>query len=371
MTTARPASLDGEPGASSSQRLGGVDVARAVALLGMVAAHVGGVADELDWSDPGSWSAVVNGRSASLFAVLAGMSVGLVSGRRTPPAAPAIGRVRRGLALRAVVVVVVGLLLMALGTPVYVILPTYGVLFLLTLPVLRWRAPALVALAVGAALAAAPVAVAIVPLYADADQFGVQLGLVYPVVTFAAFVFVGLAVVRGGMLTGRRRQVVLLVVGAGTAAVAYTVGNLLAPVPADSADAFPGVPFVPDGADPRAALAQVFLSPRDHSSSVVDVVGTAGIALAVLALCTLLVDGRGPRVHRVVFPLVAVGAMPLSAYALHVAVLAAFPDVPVGPTTWLGYAVGLVLCAMVWRRYLGRGPLERLTARIAGTTAPR
>jgi uncharacterized membrane protein YeiB len=173
------------------------------------------------------------------------------------------------------------------------------------------------------------------------------------------------------MLTGRRRQVVLLGVGVVTAAAAYTVGNVFAPVPADTVGAFPGVPYVPDGADTRTALAQVFLSPRDHSSSVVDVVGTAGVALAVLALCTLLVDGRGPRVQRAVFPLVALGAVPLSAYALHIVVLAAFPDVADGPTTWLGYAVGLTLAAMVWRRYLGRGPLERLTAQIAGAVPAR
>ncbi|WIB13104.1 heparan-alpha-glucosaminide N-acetyltransferase domain-containing protein [Curtobacterium sp. MCPF17_052] len=196
MTTLRPVPRRGVPGVASSGRLVGVDVARSLALFGMMAAHVGDVAENVDWADPTSFGAVVNGRSAALFAVLAGVSIGLVSGRDRPPGPPDIGRVRARLALRAVVVVVVGLLLMALQTPVYVVLPTYGALFLLALPVLRWRPWALFLLAVACAVAAAPVALAILPLYAEAGMFGVQLGLVYPVVTFAAYVLVGLAVAR-------------------------------------------------------------------------------------------------------------------------------------------------------------------------------
>lgn len=365
MTATRPVSLRGAPGAPSSDRLVGVDVARALALLGMMAAHVGDVAETVDWSDPASWGAVVNGRSAALFAVLAGVSIGLVSGRADPPGPPRIGRIRARLALRAVVVVVVGLLLMALGTPVYVVLPTYGALFLLALPVLRWRPWALLLLAAGCAVASAPVVIAILPVYADADMFGVQLGLVYPVVTFATYVLVGLAVARmrpGGAV----RQVVLLTSGVVVATVASVVGTVAAPVPADTTAAFPGVPFVPRGSDAGQAFAQVFLSPRDHSSSVVDVVGTAAVAVAVIALCRLLVDGRGPVVARVAFPLAAVGSMPLTVYALHLVVIAAWPDLPHGATTWWAFTVGAVVVAMAWRRFLGRGPLERVTALVAG-----
>ncbi|NII42022.1 putative membrane protein YeiB [Curtobacterium flaccumfaciens] len=364
MTTLRPAPPRGAPGAAPSGRLVGVDVARSLALFGMMAAHVGDVAENVDWTDPTSLGAVVNGRSAALFAVLAGVSIGLVSGRDHPPGPPQIGRVRARLALRAVVVVVVGLLLMALQTPVYVVLPTYGALFLLALPVLRWRPSALLLLAAGCAAAAAPVAIAILPLYADADMFGVQLGLVYPVVTFATYVLVGLAVARSRP-GGAGRQVLLLASGTVVATAAYVVGNAAAPIPFDTTSAFPGVPFVPSGSDAGQTFAQVFLSPRDHSSSVVDVVGTAAIAVAVIALCRLVVDGHGPLVTRIAFPFAAVGSMPLTVYALHLVVIAVWPDLPHGPRTWWGFVVGAVLFAMLWRRFLGRGPLERLTAQIA------
>lgn len=364
MTTARPAPPAAMRGVSVERgRLQGVDVARALALLGMMAAHIGGIAESVDWTDPSSWSAVAHGRPSTLFAVLAGVSIGLTSGRTTPPGPPAIGRIRARLAIRAAAVVLVGLALMALDTPVYVILPTYGALFVLVLPVLRLRARWLLVLAGVCAVASPVAALAAVPLYADADMFGVQLGLVYPVVTFLAYVLVGLAVARVG-LAARRNQVVLLVVGAAVAATGYAVGTTLAPVPGDAALAFPGVPYAPEGATAGQALAQVFASPRDHSSSVVDVVATAGVAVAVIALCTLLFDGRGRLADRIAFPLAAVGSMPLSVYAGHLVVIAVLSTYPESGTAWAWFAIGSVLAAMVWRAVFGRGPLERLVAAL-------
>ncbi len=329
----------------------------------MMAAHVGGIADQVEWSDPGTWAAVANGRPSSLFAVLAGVSIGLTSGRSTPPGPPEIGRIRGRLAVRAAVVIALGLLLMALQTPVYVILPTYGALFLLVIPVLRVRARWLLVLAGGCAVVSPVAALAVVPLYGDAGLWEAQLGLVYPVVTFLAYVLVGLAVARGG-LGARRVQVGLLAVGAVVAAAAYAVGNTLAPVPVDAAKAFPGLPFAGEGSTPSEAVAQLFLSPRDHSSSIVDVVGTAGVAVAVIALCTLVFDGRGRTLRRVAFPLAATGSMPLSVYAGHIVVLALLPGFPDSGVAWWCFAVGSVLSAMTWRTFLGRGPLERLTARL-------
>ncbi|MDM7890947.1 heparan-alpha-glucosaminide N-acetyltransferase domain-containing protein [Curtobacterium caseinilyticum] len=372
MSTARPAPPTAMRGVLVAPgRLQGVDVARALALLGMMAAHIGGIADELDWADPATWSAVAHGRPSTLFAVLAGVSIGLTSGRTSPPGPPAIGRVRARLAVRAVVVIAVGLVLMALETPVYVILPTYGALFLLVVPVLRLRSAWLLLLAGACALASPTVALATAPLYAGAGTWEVQLGLVYPVVTFLAYVLVGLAVARAG-LEARRTQVALLASGAVAAAAAYAVGNALAPVPADAALAFPGVPWAPLGSSESVALAQLFLSPRDHSSSVVDVVGTAGVAVAVIALCTLLVDRRGRAVARIAYPLAAVGSMPLTVYAGHIVVIAFLPEYPESTTAWAAFALGSVLFAMLWRAFLGRGPLERLVARLTGLVpAPR
>src|SRR6478735_3073256 len=80
------------------QRITGVDVARGLAVLGMMTAHVGPGGPEDPW--PWSLAQVVDGRSAALFVLLSGVSVEL------------------------------------LGTPVAVILPTYAVLFACAVPLL-------------------------------------------------------------------------------------------------------------------------------------------------------------------------------------------------------------------------------------------
>ncbi|MBF4613662.1 heparan-alpha-glucosaminide N-acetyltransferase domain-containing protein [Curtobacterium sp. VKM Ac-1376] len=391
MTGPRPAPPTAERGASViGARLQGVDVARAVALLGMMAAHVGGVADQLEWTDPATWSAVAHGRPSALFAVLAGVSIGLTSGRTAPPAPPTIGRVRARLAVRAAVVVAIGFVLIALDTPVYVILPTYGVLFLLVVPVLRLRPAPLLGIAACAAVLSPIVATAIAPAYADAGMVGVQLGLVYPVVTFLAYVLVGLAVARSGLGPRRRfpddapaacgpcrwgeargRQVALLASGALVAAAAYVVGAVLAPLPDDAALAFPGVPYAGASSTPAEALAQLFLSPRDHSSSIVDVIGSAGVAVAVIALCTLVFDGRGRIAERIAFPLAAVGSMPLTIYSGHLVVIALLPAYPGSAEAWGWFALGSVVFAMLWRRFLGRGPLERVVGALASLVPMR
>ena len=57
-------------------RLFGLDAARGLALLGMFAAHTLATTGET----------VVDGRSAILFATVAGASLGLITGGATPPA---------------------------------------------------------------------------------------------------------------------------------------------------------------------------------------------------------------------------------------------------------------------------------------------
>ncbi|WNY34846.1 hypothetical protein Q9Q99_06885 [Curtobacterium flaccumfaciens] len=103
---------------------------------------------------------------------------------------------------------------------------------------LRLRPAALLGIAAVCALLSPVAALAIAPAYADAGMVGVQLGLVYPVVTFLAYVLVGLAVARVG-LEDRGRQVALLVSGALVAATAARRG--LVPRPAAGRRG-PGVP---------------------------------------------------------------------------------------------------------------------------------
>ena len=55
-------------------RIGGVDLARGLAVLGMFAAHLLWITEPFDVLEPDTWIAVVSGRSSILFATLAGVS---------------------------------------------------------------------------------------------------------------------------------------------------------------------------------------------------------------------------------------------------------------------------------------------------------
>jgi uncharacterized membrane protein len=64
-----------------TKRVVGVDVARALALVGMMATHI---LPGLEQGQVSFSHQLAAGRASALFAVLAGVSLVLVAGRRTP-----------------------------------------------------------------------------------------------------------------------------------------------------------------------------------------------------------------------------------------------------------------------------------------------
>ncbi|MCV2394014.1 DUF1624 domain-containing protein [Actinotalea sp. M2MS4P-6] len=317
------------PGAEG--RIVGVDVARGLAVLGMAAAHVG---DAGTWDEVTGALQLADGRSAATFATLAGVSIGLLSGGRSPRDLP-VARAR--IATRAVLIGTLGVLLMALGTPVVVILPSYAVMFLLALPVLG-ASPRLltglagVVLVVGAAVHEAVRDAA----WALEWPVSILLGHYYPVVVWTAYLLAGLAVVRAGLL-GRPARLAaiglaLALVGYGTGAVAAFVAGPVAGGPLD-------------------------LTP--HSSTVPEALGNLGVAFVVLA-GSLAVSRRLPGV---VAPLAATGALALTAYTGQVVAIAVLGrDVVYQPSNVVlaAFVVVTVAACWVWRSLWGRGPLERL-----------
>src|SRR6185312_14577707 len=101
-----PAPPPARTGRLVSRRVEGVDVARGVALIGIVIINLlpsGGVADTV-------WT-LTGGRAAALFALIAGISIALQSGGRRPPAGRAMTASRAALALRGLMILGIGLLL--------------------------------------------------------------------------------------------------------------------------------------------------------------------------------------------------------------------------------------------------------------------
>lgn len=377
-TTRRPEPLISPPSvappARTGARLVGIDVARSLALFGMIVAHVGAVPSVIDWGQPNTWLGIVDGRSSTLFAILAGVSIAIVTGRSTPVAVAALGRARVRLTIRAVVLIAVGFLLMALGTPVAVILPTYGVLFLLSLPVLRWRRRWLLLVTGLTVVLSIPVATVAAVVYYNTSAYTNQLGLIYPPVTFLGYLLVGLAVGRSD-LASRTVQTTLLWLGSAMAIVAYTVGELLAPLD-PKAFAYPGVPAMEGATTASGRVLAEWFSPRGHSASVVDMLGSIGVSIAVIGLCSLLFTDRQGIVARIVArPFAAVGSMPLSIYTLHIVVLALLLARPQGldygaKTVWM-FVLGSTLFALLWSRFVGRGPLEAGLARLTSGVGRR
>lgn len=204
----------------------GLDVARALALLGMIGAHVG-TTGEFVLGDPTTWGALVHGRSSILFAVLAGVSISLMTGRETVPIPERITQIRLSLLGRGAAIFAIGLLLELLNTPIAVILTVYGILYIVAIPFLRWSPRRLLIGAVVLAAAGPPLLSLVQSLLLLPMGPGLDLVLfgTYPVTVWMAFIFAGMAL--GRLRPDRiRTAVVCLIVGVVLSIVGYGIGAL-------------------------------------------------------------------------------------------------------------------------------------------------
>lgn len=387
-------------------RLVGVDVARSLAIIGMIGAHIGvtGVDDsgQLDWGNPASWGAIVHGHSSVLFAVIAGVSLALLSGRSAIPAGADLARVRLGLVGRGLAVFGVGLVLELLGTPVAVILTLWGMVFLLAPAFIAWRARTLVIAAGTLALAGPPLLETIRILSVGTGGSGAYLVLIgiYPLSVWLAFVFAGLALGRLGL---ERTRVLLVALGVGVGlAILGPVLNWLAQLGVFGsliAEVLSGewwMGFSGDGGSARSLSGSLsgsssyVLLPGDvggyldqistgweqvlvslfevdpHSGGTLEILGSGGLAVAIIALCVLV----AARIRPVIVPLAALGSMPLTAYSAHIVSLMILQGGPGGyleadNLVWAVTVGALLVACTLWTLFLGRGPLERLVARAA------
>lgn len=344
-------------------RIPGIDLARGLAVLGMLAAHLITI-DRLVWTDPSTWAGLVQGRSSILFATLAGVSIGLVTGGERPFEGERMTTARMRLVVRAFLLWVLGVALIATGAPVIVILPAYAILFLLAIPFTRLSPRTLLLLAAGLALVTPVVAAAIdaQPFWATdgGKAFGAVIGWRYPFVSWITFVVLGLAIARVGVRR-TRVQVSILVAGIALAAVAGTL------------DALTGSTAEPDD---RTLWDRIWTGAA-HSGGLLEIVGSGGFALAVIGASLLACR---TVVVWAVLPLRAVGAMPLSAYAGQIVVWAAVSSALLGAPGKLfafraldpfpAFAIGTIVACTVWALAVGRGPLEWATDRVVRLAVP-
>ncbi|GAA3774334.1 DUF418 domain-containing protein [Streptomyces phyllanthi] len=366
-------------------RLIGVDLARGLAVFGMYAAHVG--PDPARGGVIGHLMELAHGRASALFAFLAGFSIMLITGRRTPKTGRAGRQAVAKVVIRALVLLVLGTWLTSTGTPVEVILAFYGLYFLLVLPLYRLSAVPLAVIAGAGALVLPQIlyvvqhalpaegAEGVWAWPADADGI-VSLLFTgsYPALTWIPFVIAGMAVARLD-LAATAVRIRLAVTGLALAVIGYggswlalhLVPGALSKLSADSWGEGVGGSAssawwsdtwgYPDGTTPAGLLVA---SP--HSETTLSILGNTGVAIAVLAGCLAAVDAF-PRFHRLARPVIAVGTMSLTAYVFHIVGirLLGIEELPGSPLhVLLGFIAAVTVFATLWSRYFRRGPLEWL-----------
>jgi uncharacterized membrane protein len=384
----RPAATNELPPGPAKPRIVGLDLARGVALIGMLAVHIYYTFDSN--GAPSIATTVAAGRSAATFATAAGVGMALLSGGRRRLHGRARAASAAGLAGRALTIGLIGLTLgyitTGAGLEDYVILVYYAAMFLLAIPLLglRTRALAFVALAfaVGGPLAVSAfdltpdAAIGIDPRLGDLVHHPVGLVLelalsgAYPVVAWLAYICAGLAIGRLD-LTSRRVALWLFGGGLALATAAWWSSSVLlfhlGGLQHLRASAPPGRSWTDAQLlwDPPPGISSWWwLAGRaPHSTTPFDMLHTLGAAVAVLGAALLL--SRVALVRRMLRPIADAGSMLLTLYVGHLLVLStgvldAYPNAQFGLLL-----AALIAFAVVWRRCLGRGPFETVVSWVA------
>lgn len=381
-------------GRSVPGRLQGIDAARGLALLGMMATHLLPTFESNADLTPTWIGLTLSGRAAALFAVLAGVGLALSTGMHRPLDGPDLSAARRGVALRALVIAAVGLSLGGLEVNLAIILVHYAVLFLCILPFLGLKLKPLFGWAVGWILASPVLAYLLRPWLLAADP-PLRLGHnpswedlstptrlladlfftgYYPVFQWLSYLLVGLVVGRL-MLNKALVPWVLLIGGTivavlakalGTAAMESWGGRAALEKLLDS----PGYPLhsvlqVNLTGIPQEGSWWWLASAAPHSATPLDLLHTSAVAVAVIGAFLLLGRLAEWVALDLLLPLRGAGAMTLTLYSVHVWVVSGFylKPLPAGWTEdamYFAHAATAVIVGIVFVLLKWRGPLEWL-----------
>lgn len=363
------ATIDVTSNPASQGRIIGVDVARALAIFGMLAVHVGPTDAE---GLTGRLYAAPHGRASLLFVLLAGAGVIFMARSRRR----SLSTTRWTLAWRAALLLPMGLVLQGLDHGANVILQDYAVFFVLALLAIvvptRW----LLGLAIGFATIGPIIYLWFRGMFPDqftrtAPALGdstlevahrLVLSGPYPLITWAAPFLFGMWLAHrdlGSVRIQQRMVVFGATIGLGSLVLARIALFVL------------GTPTSPS--DPRFLLTSVA-----HGQMPLWLVGGTAVGVAVLGIALL----TGSRFPRTVKPLADVGQLALTVYVGHLLVLYAVPELATsdrvgGALTILAtFAAVMLTCATLYRQRFARGPLELVlhpgwlnTRRRTGTCA--
>ncbi|KAM9863440.1 heparan-alpha-glucosaminide N-acetyltransferase domain-containing protein [Leucobacter sp. BZR 635] len=400
----------------SSARYIGIDLARFLAVIGMMANHLVAIvgsnptASLLDQRAAEIATTLTSGIAAVLFAVLGGVSAVFASKRAL--AAGRRGAAVIGIVLRGLILIALGLWLGALNVPIIVVLAYYGVALILVSVFVAAPSWVLATTAAALWLAGGPLnALARQTLEvveeAGSPSFesiaeqpletvrGLLLTGAYPAITWVAYLLVGMLIARALIAANERGKLSRTALGlAGLGVLLATVATLISNWTLANLARF-GV-AAPEGLD--MALFTKFLGMQQfgaptspelwaqlvaapHSGSPIEMLRTVGIALAVIGLLVTLFDSRGAAPGPVTDVFRAAGAAPLTIYTLHLvatsiayAPVYAGVDLSAGTPWWIAglgafgiQLAGVLVIGVILSLLKRRGPLEALTSGIVHT----
>lgn len=337
-------------------RIRGIDMARALAIVGMVMVHIG-PRSVAGGGVIGAAYRVTHGRAAIGFIVLAGIGVALLAGDRSSDRV-ATASVRLG--WRALVLLPAGIALQTLDTGVAVILQYYAVYFLVAAGLMRLADRWLLVVAAASATCGPATLIALertaprlfepgVPQWHDLVRIARDIVVTgyYPVIVWTAPLAIGVWIGRRDL---RSAEIVrtLTVAGAAAAATGFVLSDAL-------------VARFGDAASTTDWRRLYVVEP--HNEMPLWILTSTGIAVMVIGLCMLLAR----RAPRIVWPLVALGQLALTTYVLHLVVLDLWPQWLVARDSHVAawgsvarFTVVALLLATAYRAFATRGPFEQL-----------
>ena len=300
----------------TTSRIIGLDIARSLAIIGMIVLHMA----SLVWHT----KVILNGLPAALFAILAGVTLMIIARVFT-----VTGFLR--IIARGCIITLIGLALLPVGGEIQVVLVVIGItmIFVSWVPPLRWWWKLLLLVA-----ATATATIKYAPL---------TLPQAYPLLAYTAYFLAGMLLYEAYIRSSR--------------AVAQWASTGIAALIAAAGFYFRFIPDMPG-----------WLRFTGHTGVLGEIALSIAVAAIVLHLCLLI----GQTVPKLAYPFAALGAMSLSIYILHV--LTAYywqSHVSLHNTGWACAFIALFLVlATFWHRLIGKGPAEWAVAKAITIAVP-
>ncbi|WP_269744757.1 DUF418 domain-containing protein [Plesiocystis pacifica] len=358
-----PSSTRTQTPSAASARTPGFDVARALALLGMILVNYAAMAELSEAPPAVAWLIEqIEGKAAALFVTLAGVGVSLRV-RSALRRGHSLAFEQRALVRRAVILFALGLVHRHFWP--WDILHMYGVFLVLAAVLLRARSGVLLGLAAGVTALAVPIQMHVDYAQSEFWSLSAELGEIFfdglfPVFPWLSFLLVGIVLGRVDLNDPKVRRPMLAL------CVPLIVGVEWLDAWADAAT---------DAPLPHHPLAHWALAwPRPPTPAF----ALMGVAYATLIICVAIEVTQQRAQARWVVALMATGQLALTAYIAHGIAITIPTDYGYfveGSQVWvllygLLFYVGCVWFAWRWRVRWRYGPVELIVRQLsAGSPA--